>query len=108
MTTVSPIGKRELPDRTLTAMTGSALRCLFPFSTASMIEESGVLYGYHGLNGSPITVDRFNRKNGYNQLVVGNIGAGKSYGAKLLLLRRLVRDRDISGVIVDPRGSFGN
>jgi hypothetical protein len=106
MTTVSPIGKRELPDRTLTAMTGSALRCLFPFSTASMIEESGVLYGYHGLNGSPITVDRFNRKNGYNQLVVGNIGAGKSYGAKLLLLRRLVRDRDISGVIVDPRGEF--
>jgi len=106
MTTVSPIGKRELPDRTLTAMTGSALRCLFPFSTASMIEESGVLYGYHGLNGSPITVDRFNRKNGYNQLVVGNIGAGKSYGAKLLLLRRLIRDRDISGVIVDPRGEF--
>ncbi|PSP40785.1 hypothetical protein BRC68_16550, partial [Halobacteriales archaeon QH_6_64_20] len=106
MTTVSPIGKRELPDRTLTAMTGSALQCLFPFSTASMIEESGVLYGYHGLNGSPITVDRFNRKNGYNQLVVGNIGAGKSYGAKLLLLRRLVRDRDISGVIVDPRGEF--
>ena len=106
MTTVSPIGKRELPDRTLTAMTGSALRCLFPFSTASMIEESGVLYGYHGLNGSPITVDRFNRTNGYNQLVVGNIGAGKSYGMKLLLLRRLVRDRDVSGVIVDPRGEF--
>jgi hypothetical protein len=106
LTTVSPIGKRELPDRTMTAMTGSALRCLFPFSTSSMIEESGVLYGYHGLNGSPITVDRFNRENGYNQLVVGNIGAGKSFGYKLLLLRRLVRDRDIQATIVDPRGEF--
>ena len=106
MTTVSPVGKRELSDRTLTAMTGSALQCLFPFSTSSMVEEDGVLYGYHGLNGSPIVVDRFNRTNGYNQLVVGNIGAGKSYGVKLLLLRRLVRDRDISGVFVDPRGDF--
>jgi len=106
MTTVSPIGKRELGDRTMTAMTGSALRCLFPFSTSSMIEEGGVLYGYHGLNDSPIVVDRFNRLNGYNQLVIGNIGAGKSFGVKLLLARRLARDRDISGVIVDPRGGF--
>ena len=106
MATVSPIGKREVGDRTMTAMTGSALECLFPFSTSSMIEESGVLYGYHGLNGSPITVDRFNRQNGYNQLVIGNIGAGKSYGMKLVLLRRLVRDRDIQATIVDPRGEF--
>jgi hypothetical protein len=106
MTTVSPIGQREVGDRTLTAMTGSALECLFPFSTSSMIEENGSLYGYHGLNDSPIVVDRFNRENGYNQLVVGNIGAGKSFAVKLLLLRRLARDRDISGVIVDPRGDF--
>ena len=106
MTTVSPIGKREVADRTLTAMTGSALRCLFPFSTSSMIEEGGALYGYHGLNDSPIVVDRFNQQNGYNQLVIGNIGAGKSFAVKLLLLRRLARDRDISGVIVDPRGGF--
>jgi hypothetical protein len=106
MTTVSPIGKREVADRTLTAMTGSALRCMFPFSTSSMIEENGTLYGYHGLNGSPIVVDRWNRENGFNQLVVGNIGAGKSFAVKLLLLRRLARDRDISSVIVDPRGDF--
>jgi type IV secretory pathway VirB4 component len=90
----------------MTAMTGSALECLFPFSTSSMIEENGTLYGYHGLNDSPIVVDRFNRENGYNQLVVGNIGAGESFAVKLLLLRRLARDRDISGVIVDPRGGF--
>jgi hypothetical protein len=38
--------------------------------------------------------------------VVGNIGAGKSFAVKLLLLRRLARDRDISSVIVDPRGDF--
>ena len=85
MITVSPIGKFELSDTTRTPMTGSALGCLFPFSTTNMIEEDGILYGYHGLNGSPVTIDRWNRRNGYNQLVIGNIGAGKSYGTKLLL-----------------------
>ena len=108
LTTVSPIGKLDLPETTRTPMTGSALGCLFPFSTTSMIEESGILYGYHALNGSPVVVDRWARSNGYNQLVIGNIGAGKSYGTKLLLLRRLVRDRDVSAVIVDPRGGFRN
>jgi hypothetical protein len=106
MTTVSPVGSNELAEITRSPMTASALGCLFPFSTSSMIEESGILHGYHGLNGSPVVVDRFNRRNGYNQLVIGNIGAGKSYGVKLLLLRRLVRDQDVSGVIVDPRGGF--
>lgn len=107
MITVSPIGKFELSDTTRTPMTGSALGCLFPFSTTNMIEEDGILYGYHGLNGSPVTIDRWNRRNGYNQLVTGNIGAGKSYRTKLLLLlRRPVRDRDVSAVIVDPRGGF--
>ena len=93
MTTVSPIGKFELSDTTRTPMTGSALGCLFPFSTTNMIEEDGILFGYHGLNGSPVVVDHWNRRNGYNKLVIGNIGAGKSYGEKLVLLRRLVRDR---------------
>ena len=106
MTTVSPIGKFELSDTTRTPMTGSALGCLFPFSTTNMIEEDGILFGYHGLNGSPVVVDRWNRRNGYNKLVIGNIGAGKSYGEKLVLLRRLVRDRDNTAVIVDPRGGF--
>jgi len=106
MTTVSPVGSNELSETTRSPMTASALGCLFPFSTSSMIEESGILHGYHGLNGSPVVVDRFNRRNGYNQLVIGNIGVGKSYGVKLLLLRRLVRDQDVSGVIVDPRGGF--
>jgi hypothetical protein len=106
MTTVSPIGKFALSETTRTPMTASALGCLFPFSTTNMIEESGILYGYHGLNSSPVVIDRWERSNGYNQLVIGNIGAGKSYGVKLLLLRRLVRDRDVSAVIVDPRGGF--
>ena len=106
MTTASPVGGLELSEITRVPMTGSALGCLFPFSTSSMIEERGILHGYHGLNGSPVVVDRFNRRNGFNQLVIGNIGAGKSFAVKLLLLRRLVRDRDVTGVIVDPRGGF--
>jgi hypothetical protein len=106
MTTVSPVGKLALDETTRTPMTGSALGCLFPFSTSSMIEEGGILHGYHALNGSPVMVDRWNRQNGYNRLVLGNIGAGKSVGEKLVDTRRLARDPDISAVFIDPRGGF--
>ena len=106
MTTASPVGELELPENTRVPMTGAALRCLFPFSTSSMIEESGILHGYHALNDSPVVVDRFNRDNGFNKLIIGNIGAGKSLGEKLVATRRLTRDRDVSAVIVDPRGGF--
>jgi hypothetical protein len=106
ITTASPVGELELPENTRVPMTGAALRCLFPFSTSSMIEESGILHGYHALNDSPVVVDRFNRNNGFNKLIIGNIGAGKSLGEKLVATRRLTRDRDVSAVIVDPRGGF--
>ena len=106
MTTVSPVGKLALNENTRTPMTGSALGCLYPFSTSSMIEESGILHGYHALNGSPVMVDRWNRENGHNRLVIGNIGAGKSVGEKLVDTRRLARDPEVSAVFVDPRGGF--
>lgn len=106
MTTVSPVGKFELPETTRTPMTGGALGYLFPFSTGSIVEEGGVLHGYHALNESPVFIDRWNRENGYNRLVIGNIGAGKSVGEKLVDTRRLARDRDVSAVFVDPRGGF--
>jgi hypothetical protein len=31
----------------------------------------------------PLVVDRFHADNGYNKLTIGNIGAGKSYTAKM-------------------------
>lgn len=100
----SPIAKDTLEYST--KMVGSAVGTLTPFSSSSLIEEDGVLLGYHAMNRSPIVVDRFNRENGYNIFIVGKIGSGKSFTAKLNLLRMYAMDPEIVVIIMDPMGEF--
>jgi hypothetical protein len=52
----SPVGDDQLA-RTDTMM-GGAVGAMYPFSSSSLIEPSGVLMGYHGLTDSPIVADR--------------------------------------------------
>ena len=42
-----------------TLMLGGALGAAFPFSTKTVIEPTGVRYGYHATTNAPITVDRW-------------------------------------------------
>lgn len=86
-------------------MLGGAVGAMFPFSSTSLIEPSGILMGYHALTDSPIVMDRFSRSS-YNAIVVGEIGAGKSFNTKLNLLRRVARDPETIVIIIDPRGGF--
>ncbi len=91
-------------NRTKT-MLGGAVGTMFPFSTTSLIEEEGVLMGYHALTDAPIVMDRFSRSS-YNAIVAGTLGAGKSFNTKLNLLRRVARDPGTIVIIIDPRGGF--
>ncbi len=102
--TGSPIAKDMLEYST--KMLGSAVGTLTPFSSSSLIEVEGVLLGYHAMNRSPVVVDRFDRENGYNALIIGKIGAGKSFTAKLNLLRRYAMDPNVVVIIMDPMGEF--
>ncbi|WP_423743933.1 transfer complex protein (plasmid) [Haladaptatus sp. SPP-AMP-3] len=104
--TGSPVAKDELGQTT--PMLGQAAGALFPFAASTTIEESGILYGYHATTGAPIYLDRFCRENGYNVLVAGEIGSGKSYDTKRLLLRRVAKDRDTALVMIDPVGGFAS
>ncbi|WP_158056553.1 VirB4 family type IV secretion system protein [Halorussus halophilus] len=106
LVTGSPVAKDELKQTT--PMLGQAVGALFPFAASTTIEESGVLYGYHATTGAPIYLDRFARENGYNVLVAGEIGSGKSYDTKRLLLRRMAKDRDTGLVMIDPVGGFAS
>lgn len=99
----SPLGDDQLA-RTDTMM-GGAVGAMYPFSSSSLIEPSGVLAGYHSLTDSPIVMDRYNRSN-YNVVVAGELGAGKSFNTKMLLLRLLARDPNTIVIIIDPRGEF--
>lgn len=49
---------RELPSAR-TPMLGGALGAAFPFSTRTVIEETGVRYGYHATTNAPVVVDRW-------------------------------------------------
>jgi hypothetical protein len=99
----SPVADDQLA-RTDTMM-GGAVGAMYPFSSSSLIEPSGVLMGYHGLTDSPIVADRYERSN-YNVVVAGELGAGKSFNTKMILLRLLARDPDTIVIIIDPRGEF--
>jgi type IV secretory pathway VirB4 component len=89
-------------------MLGGAIGSLYPFSTGTIIEESGVLLGYHSVTGSPVVVDRFERETGYNCFVAGNTGAGKTFSTILSLLRTYAKDEDVMVIVADPFGDLGS
>jgi predicted flap endonuclease-1-like 5' DNA nuclease len=103
LVTTSPLARDILRYRK--RMSGAAAGALFPFRSKSVIEPEGVLWGFHAMNHSPLVVDRYARA-GYNLLVAGDIGAGKSFDSKLNLLRRLSKDSDTVLIVIDPMGEF--
>lgn len=64
---------------------------------------TGTLVGIDPASGVPVSVDRFAAHNP-TRLVVGTSGAGKSYAAKLELVRQLARGT--RAVVIDPEGEF--
>jgi len=80
-----------------------ALAATFPFASSSSSGIEGVLWGKttrgHGL----VFSDRFAKDN-YNAVVLARSGAGKSYLAKLDLLRHLYRGVDVA--VVDPEDEY--
>ena len=104
--TTSPIAKDFLGyDR---QMLGGAVAGMLPMTSKTMLEEGGVNLGLHGVNGSPIFVDRFDREGGFNQLTVGAIGSGKSFSTKLNILREYCARDDLTVIILDPLEGFVN
>lgn len=65
---------------------------------------AGVLVGAEPESGVPLLADRWSVHNP-TRLVVGTSGAGKSYAAKLELLRQHVAG--VRAVIIDPEAEFG-
>ncbi|PYZ02774.1 hypothetical protein C8039_05640 [Halogeometricum sp. wsp3] len=70
--------------------------------------EHGIEYGTYALNESPLLLDRFARQTGYCVMVIGKLGAGKSFSTKLQLLRRAMHDQDTVLVMLDPLEGFAS
>lgn len=96
-----PIGNDELNIK-YNLDTGS-LSTTFPFTTAELTSDEGILYGINRHNNSLILFDRFNLENA-NSVIFATSGAGKSYFVKLEILRYLMLGCDV--IIIDPEDEY--
>jgi type IV secretory pathway VirB4 component len=81
-----------------------ALAAAFPFASAELEAAGGVFLGRNATTGGLIFVDRFALEN-HNQVILARSGAGKSYLAKLQILRSLYAGVEV--LVIDPENEYG-
>jgi len=84
-------------------MDTTSLALAFPFATASLTRNEGILYGINQHDGSLIIFDRFTLENA-NSVILGKSGGGKSFLVKLESLRLLMMGVEI--IIIDPENEY--
>ena len=84
-------------------MDTTSLATMFPFSTASLTANEGVLYGVNEHDGSLVIFDRFSLENA-NSVILGKSGGGKSFLVKLESLRQLIMGSEM--IIIDPENEY--
>src|SRR5258708_23796012 len=84
-------------------MNTGALSTSFPFTSADLTQDNGILYGINMHNSGLVIFDRFSLENG-NSVVFAKSGAGKSFLVKLEALRSLMFGTEI--FIIDPENEY--
>ncbi len=84
-------------------MDTTSLALTFPFATASLTKNEGILYGVNEHDSSLIIFDRFTLENA-NEVILGKSGGGKSFYVKLESLRLLMMGVDV--IIIDPENEY--
>ncbi len=84
-------------------MDTTSLATTFPFVSAELSSDRGVLYGINEDNDSLVIFDRFRLEN-YNSLIFATSGAGKSYAVKLEAVRSLMLGTEV--FIIDPEAEY--
>jgi type IV secretory pathway VirB4 component len=84
-------------------MNTGAISTSFPFTSADLTQENGILYGINMHNSGLVIFDRFSLENG-NSVVFAKSGAGKSFTVKLEALRTMMFGTEI--FIVDPENEY--
>ncbi len=80
-------------------MNTGAISTSFPFTSADLTQEKGVLYGINMHNNGLVIFDRFSLENA-NMVVFAKSGAGKSFTVKLEALRSMMTGSEV--IIIDP------
>ncbi len=84
-------------------MDTGAISTSFPFTSADLSQENGILYGINMHNSGLVIFDRFSLENG-NSVVFAKAGAGKSFTVKLEALRSMMFGTEV--FIIDPENEY--
>ncbi len=84
-------------------MNTGAISTSFPFTSADLTQEKGILYGINMHNYGLVIFDRFSLENA-NMVVFAKSGAGKSFTVKLEALRSMMTGSEI--LIIDPENEY--
>lgn len=98
---VLPRGENQLAQKRNLDSSSAALT--FPFTSSELVQESGILYGINKSNNSLVTIDRFSLNNA-NSIVFAQSGSGKSYTAKVEILRQLMQGTRV--IVIDPEREY--
>lgn len=84
-------------------MNTGAISTTFPFTSADLTDDSGILYGINMHNNGLVIFDRFKLENA-NLAVFAKSGAGKSFTVKLEALRSMMVGTEV--LIIDPENEY--
>lgn len=84
-------------------MNTGAISTSFPFTSADLSQDGGILYGINMHNSGLVIFDRFSLENG-NSVVFAKSGAGKSFTVKLEALRSMMMGTEV--FIIDPENEY--
>lgn len=98
---ILPLNKNELEVSAF--FNSSPASSFFPFVSATLTSNKGVLQGINLENNTLIIFDRFSLENA-NKVIFATSGSGKSYAAKLEALRELIFGTDV--IIIDPENEY--
>ena len=86
-------------------MNTSPLATSFPFVSSDLNDGKGILYGINRHNDGLVIFDRFELPNA-NANIFATSGAGKSFTAKLEILRSLMMGTEV--LVIDPENEYTN
>ena len=84
-------------------MNTGAISTSFPFTSADLTQEKGILYGVNMHNNGLVIFDRYSLENA-NMVVFAKSGSGKSFTVKLEALRSMMIGTEV--LIIDPENEY--
>lgn len=112
--TTMPLASNELADLdAVRFLHTQGVQTLFPFVNSLITHETGALIGQSMITGEPIIINRFLQPpygtvQSPNSAIIGATGSGKSFLAKLEMLRWLYQGVPVYAIDPTPGGEYRN